>query len=107
VISTTEALVAVGCFAAIIFATRLFPFVLFSRRDPPKIIQFIEKHIPPAVMAILVIYSLKDIDWQHAPGGIPELAALGVVTILHLWKKNALLSISGSTAFYMIIQSLL
>lgn len=106
-ISTIDTLIAVGCFAAVIFITRLFPFVLFSRRDPPRIIQFIEQYIPPAVMAILVIYSLKDIEWQIAPSGIPELAALVVVTALHLWKKNALLSISGSTAFYMIMRTLL
>jgi branched-subunit amino acid transport protein AzlD len=98
-----EALVAVVLFALIILATRAFPFVLFSRREPPRAIRFVEKYIPPMVMAILVVYCLKDIRWESWPSGIRELAALGLVTALHIWKKNAMLSIFGGTAFYMIL----
>ena len=67
-ISVSQALLATVLFALVIFATRLFPFALFSRRDPPKLLRFIEQSIPPAVMAILVIYSLKDIPWAETGG---------------------------------------
>jgi len=101
-----DALVIVVLFALIILATRAFPFALFSRRDPPRAIRFVEKYIPPMVMAILVVYCLKDIRWAVWPSGIREIAALALVSVLHVWKKNAMLSIFGGTAFYMILLQL-
>lgn len=101
----TEVLIAVPLMGATILATRAFPFVLFSRRNPPAFIRFVERFIPPMVMAVLVIYCLKDIRWAVWPSGLRELAALATVVILHLWKKNAMLSIFGGTALYMILLS--
>jgi branched-subunit amino acid transport protein AzlD len=57
-------------------------------------------------MAILVVYSLKDIPWAET-GGLPHIAALTLAVLLHAWKKNALLSIFGSTALFMVLRSLL
>ena len=47
----------------LIFLERAFPFILFSKKNPPKVIQFIEKYIPPLVMISLVCYCLKDITF--------------------------------------------
>ncbi len=105
--TVTQALIAVPLMALVILGTRALPFLLFSRRDPPRVVRFIERFIPPMVMAVLVVYCLKDIAWTAWPSGIPELAALAVVTVLHTWKKNAMLSIFGSTAFYMILKAVL
>ena len=54
-----------------------------------------------------MLYEVITIAWTAWPSGIPELAALAVVTVLHTWKKNAMLSIFGSTAFYMILKAVL
>jgi branched-subunit amino acid transport protein AzlD len=105
--SVQNALIAVPLLALVILATRAFPFVLFSRRDPPKAIRFVERFIPPMVMAVLVVYCLKDIPWDVWPSGIRELAALALVVVLHLWKKNAMLSIFGGTAFYMVLRAVM
>jgi len=102
-LSLSQAIVATVGFSLVILATRAFPFVLFSRREPPAVLRFIERYIPPMVMAILVVYCLKDIAWAVWPSGTRELAALAVVVGLHLWKKNAMLSIFGGTAFYMVL----
>jgi branched-subunit amino acid transport protein AzlD len=102
-----DALIAVPLLALVILATRAFPFVLFSRRDPPRAIRFVERFIPPMVMAVLVVYCLKDVAWTTWPSGIRELVALALVTALHLWKKNAMLSIFGGTAFYMILRAVM
>ena len=102
----TDAVIATTLAGCIILATRAFPFVLFSRRDPPSVLRFVERFIPPMVMAVLVVYCLKDIHWTVWPSGLRELAALAVVCVLHLVKKNAMLSIFGGTAFYMILISL-
>jgi branched-subunit amino acid transport protein AzlD len=103
----SQALIAIPLMALVILATRALPFLLFARRDPPRFFRFIERFIPPMVMAVLVVYCLKDIRWTAWPSGIPEIAALAVVTALHLWKKNAMLSIFGGTAFYMALSAFL
>ncbi len=104
-LTVDRALAAVAAFSLVILATRAFPFLLFSRREPPAVLRFIERFIPSAVMAILVVYCLKDIAWAAWPSGARELAGIAAVVVLHLWKKNAMLSIFGGTAFYMLLLS--
>jgi len=81
--------------------TRALPFLFFGKTNPPAFILFIEKSFPPIMMTILVFYSLKGIDVSTAPFGLYEISATAVTIILHLWFKNYLLSIFGSTVFYM------
>ncbi|MBQ0002134.1 MAG: AzlD domain-containing protein [Treponema sp.] len=98
-----QALIGTFISAAILYALRAFPFVLFSKREPPQIIRFIEKYIPPMVMAVLVIYCLKDINLLSRPFGLPELIALAFTVIIHLWKNNSMVSIFGGTILFMIL----
>lgn len=92
----------------VVFIERALPFLLFSKKEPPAIIRFIEKYIPPMVMAVLVVYCLKDMNFTSgAAGFVPYLAASGVAAGLHLWKRNALLSICCSTIIYMILIKIL
>jgi branched-subunit amino acid transport protein AzlD len=67
------------------------------------VVRYLEEVIPPMVMVILVLYCLKDVKWGLFPNGIPELLGIGLVAGLHLWKGNALVSIFGGTAFYMVL----
>lgn len=100
-------LTAILVSALVILATRAFPFVLFSRRNPPRIICFIEKYIPPMVMAILVVYCLKDTRLVSKPWGLPSFIALALTTVLHLWKRNPMISIFGGTIVYMVLSRML
>lgn len=105
-LSLTAALLATLVAALVIFATRLFPFALFSKREPPPILRFVEKYIPPMIMAILLIYCLKDVDFVHRPFGLPQLVALAVTVITYLWKGNSMVSIFGGTIVFMILRSI-
>ena len=105
-LSLNAAILATVVAALVIFATRLFPFALFSRRQPPPLLRFIEKYIAPMIMAILLVYCLKGVDFTAKPYGLPHLAALAVTVASYLWKRNAMVSIFGGTALYMILQSL-
>lgn len=93
--------------AMVIFATRLFPFALFSKKDPPAVIRFIEKYIPSMIMAILVVYCLKDIQFSASPYGMPYYLALAATVVLHLLFKNPMISIFGGTALFMVLSHLL
>ena len=84
--------------------TRFLPFILFPGDKPaPKYIQYLGKVLPAAVFGLLVIYSLKDVSILGGSHGIPELIAIAVVVLLHLWKRQMLLSIAAGTVCYMML----
>lgn len=84
--------------------TRFLPFLLFpDRKELPPFIRYLGKVLPYAVMGLLVVYSLKDVTLLAGNHGVPEAIALLFLVILHLWKKNMLLSIAGGTMLYMIL----
>jgi len=84
--------------------TRFTPFLLFPEsKEPPKIIRYLGDVLPCSVLGLLVVYCLRNVRLFEGTHGIPELLAIAVVSGLHLWKKNVLLSIAGGTAFYMLL----
>lgn len=86
------------------FATRALPFLIFGgKKEVSPVIQYLGKVLPPAIMIILVVYCLRNINFFTGGRGIPEFLAIAVVAILHLWKKNTLLSIGAGTIFYMLL----
>jgi len=90
--------------ALVTFATRLAPFVFFGKnKQTPPYIHYIGTYLPPAIMAMLVIYSLRHLSFLTFPFGIPEFLGVLIVVGLHLWKRNTLLSILGGTVAYMLM----
>lgn len=84
--------------------TRALPFMIFGgKRQVPKVVRYLGKVLPPAIMAILVVYCMKSVDFLSGTHGLPEIIAALVVVVLHLWKKNTLLSIGMGTVCYMIM----
>lgn len=86
------------------FATRVTPFLIFPKgKEIPKTIQYLGKVLTPAVIGMLVVYCLRNTAIMSAPHGIPELVAILTVAILHVWKRNNLLSIGVGTVLYMFL----
>ncbi|CVI68549.1 Branched-chain amino acid transport protein (AzlD) [Clostridiales bacterium CHKCI001] len=84
--------------------TRFLPFLLFPAGKPtPKYIQYLGKVLPAAVFGMLVIYCLKEVNILSGNHGIPELISIMLVVLLHLWKRQMLLSIAGGTISYMLL----
>lgn len=85
-------------------ATRFAPFILFpEHKEPPKIVIYLSRVLPPAMIGLLVVYCLKSVTFFSSPYGIPEIISVAVIVVLHKWKHNALLSIVGGTVCYMVI----
>ena len=79
--------------------TRFLPFLVFPAGKPtPKYIQYLGKVLPSAVLRNVSIFS-----GSHA---IPELISIVLVIILHVWKRQMLLSIAGGTVCYMLLVQL-
>ena len=84
--------------------TRARPFLLFPAGKPtPKYIQYLGRVLPPAALGMLVVYCLKDVDFASGHHGLPEIISMALITALHFWKKNTLLSIAAGTICYMLL----
>ena len=55
------------------------------------------------VIALLVVYCLKNVGWVTGTHGIPELLCIAITALLHIWKHNNLLSIGVGTVLYMVL----
>lgn len=100
---TVYMLVVIAAVSLATFITRALPFVFFSKKEPPELLSTIEKNLPSMILLLLVIYCLKDVQWFQSPYGAPEIFTIAVVTVLHLWRRNAMLSIFAGTGLYMLL----
>ena len=101
--NTIYPLAVIGVIAVVTWALRAFPFLLYGNRPLPKVIRYLGRALPPAIMTVLVIYCLRDISFSQSPFGIPELAACALVVILQAVRKNMYLSIIAGTVCYMVL----
>ena len=103
-LTTGQAVASIAVMAAVTFLTRALPFLLFDRGDhAPRLVLYLGKVLPPAIIAMLIVYCLKGISFAAPGGWVPTLLAGGAAVLLHLWKGNDLLSIFGATVLYMVL----
>ncbi len=103
--SNLELVLTILICAAVTLALRVLPFILFpGGKQPPKFITWLGGQLPRAVMAMLVVYCLKNVQFTTGTADwLPALAACAITAILHVWRKQIVLSICGGTAVYMIL----
>ena len=94
---------AIAVMAGITLFLRVLPFAVFGKRKTPAFIEFLGKFLPYAIMGMLVVYCLKNMNLFAGTHGIPEILASAAVVRLHVWKRNTLLSIAVGTVFYMFL----
>jgi branched-subunit amino acid transport protein AzlD len=99
------AIIIISIAAIVTFVIRWLPFLLFDnkKKQIPKSITYLGDILPQAVMAILIVYSLKFVDFQTISGFLPELISVAVVIIIHILKRSNLLSIGLGTVVYMVL----
>ena len=94
----------IAVIAMVTAALRFLPFLIFGEnRKTPPLIAYLGRVLPYAIMGMLVVYCLKDIRISAHPFGIPEVIGCSVVALLHIWKRNTLLSIGAGTLCYMLL----
>ena len=87
----------------ITFLLRLTPFIAFKSGKTPIWVQYLGKVMPPAIIALLVVYCLKEISFADTSRWLPHIISVTAVAILHKLKGSMLLSIGGGTAIYMLL----
>ena len=74
-LTTTGAMAAIAVMAIVTFLTRALPFLLFDRGSaPPKIILYLGRVLPPAIIAMLIVYCLKGVSFTQVGAGCPSLS---------------------------------
>lgn len=101
------AFAAVVISGIIIYATRILPFAIFARREPPVLVRFIEKYGASLIMAVLAVYCFKDASVVSPPFGIPYAAGTLFTAVLYIKTRNTMLAIFTGTAAFVVLSRLL
>lgn len=103
-IGVGQSLAIIGVVAVCTILLRAFPFLVFGgRKGVPEAVQYLGAVLPASIMAVLVVYCMRNIDFAALDHFVPSLAAGLLVAVLHMWKKNILLSIGVGTVCYMVL----
>lgn len=102
--STSMVFITIFVSAAITFFLRALPFLVFrgGKKMPEKLV-YLGKILPSAIMAVLIVYCLKDAGDNWTGIGIPKLIAVGVVAVSYVWKHSTFISILAGTVCYMAL----
>ena len=96
----------VAVIALVTVFLRFIPFLVFKNKQTPQYVTYLGKALPYAIMGMLVVYCLKGISFISMPYGIPEILACIIVALIHIWRRNTLLSILVGTIGYMLMVQL-
>ena len=95
---------AIAVMALITAMLRFLPFLIFKgKASTPPIVEKLGRLLPSAVIAMLVIYCMKDVNFSATAGYLPAIIASLLVGVLHIWKRNTLLSVISGTVCYMLL----
>lgn len=99
-----HSVVLIAVIAAVTIILRFLPFVIFNgKREVPKYIIFLGDKLPYAIIGMLIIYCLREVSFGAVSDWLPSFISIIIVVILHIWKRNTLLSIIGGTFVYMFL----
>ncbi|MGW9129951.1 branched-chain amino acid transporter permease [Streptomyces sp. NPDC055681] len=103
---TPYLMAAVAASAAVTWALRALPFAALAPLRASGTVRYLSTRMPAGIMVILLVYCLRDLPLTESRALAP-LAALAVTLGLHLWRRNALLSILGGTTVHVALASTL
>ena len=102
--SNTYILSAILVIAIVTAFLRFLPFFVFKKiKKVPPYLEYLSNSLPYAVMGMLVVYCLRNTNILTKPYGLPELVACLVTVVLHIIKRNTLISIFAGTVCYMVL----
>lgn len=89
--------------ALVTWGLRAFPFLVFGRKNLPRLVRYLGSVLPPAIMAILVAYCIRNINFESYPYGFTEILSILLIIWIHSKYKNTYVSILAGTICYMIL----
>lgn len=100
----SQQILTIGIMAVGVMITRFLPFTVFPSEDKtPDFVCYLGRFLPSAVFGMLVVYSIKDVSFLSGYYGVPELTGIASTVVLHVWRRNMLVSIAGGTLVYLLL----
>ena len=95
---------AIAVMALITALLRFLPFLIFKgKASTPPLVEKLGRLLPSAVIAMLVVYCMKDVNFSATAGYLPAIISSLLVGVLHIWTRNTLLSVISGTVCYMLL----
>lgn len=86
--------------------TRFLPFLFFpAGKQIPGYLQYLGHQLPAAILGMLVIYCLKDLNFTSSNHALPEISSTIIIILIHLKFRHMLFSIATGTIFYILVQN--
>jgi branched-subunit amino acid transport protein AzlD len=98
-------LAAVAVSAGVTWGLRALPFTVLAPLRASRAVRYLSTRMPAGVMVILLVYCLRNVPLAEPGRAAAPIAASGVTVGLHLWRRNALLSILVGTAVSVVLAS--
>lgn len=101
---TASLWIAIAVSALCTLLMRALPFLFFrGQRSMPGWLARLGDALPGAMMAVLVVYCLKDGFASPVRIGIPQAIGVLAAALSYKWKHKTLPSIVLGTAAYMVV----
>lgn len=81
---------------------RSLPFIVLQNKKTPDVILYLGKVLPYAIMAMLVVYCLRNTDFSRM-FGLSEIIAVLITGVSYIYKRNTLVSVILGTISYMVM----
>ena len=104
---TPYLIAAVAVSAAVTWGLRALPCTALAPLRASAAVGYLSARMPLGVMVILLAYTLRKLPLADPVRALPDILALAITLGLHLWRRNAVLSILGGTASYVALASTL
>ena len=94
---------AIAIAAGITFSLRAASFGIKGALQGSALLDNLGRWMPLGAMAILLIYCLNAVEWKMDSTGAAYGIASVVTVAVHLWRRNAVLSIVAGTVTCAVI----
>jgi branched-subunit amino acid transport protein AzlD len=113
-LTVPQALAYTFAMGGVILFCRAVPFLFFRNLGEGNrkgglagiLLSLAERAAPPAAMTVLALNAIAGPIKENPREGLSLLLASAFTALIHIRKRNALVSIIGGTAFYMILERL-
>lgn len=94
---------ALAVAVAITVSLRAAPFLVKNVLNESPLLTDLGRWMPLGAIAILACYCLTTIDYLGPDHGLPQLIGVAVTIAVHVWRRNAVLSILAGTVVCVVL----
>lgn len=98
-------LAAVLISSAVTWTLRAAPFALLAPIRNSSLLPYLNENMPVGIMTILVFYTVRHLPPAFTPMTVAVTAGFITTAGLHLWRRNAIVSVIGGTAIHVALAS--